>query len=402
MSRLSSCGAFLPFTNRFFGLSFGLALGLTLSMILSMTSAPMWAQGSPKSAVGARIQHVAVHGSGARTEVEIETSGATVTPATQVITGPDRIIVDFPGALPSEELRALVLKENSGALKGVRAGLFANKPPVTRVVLDLAEPQSFHIVTTQASASRSEIVVKLGAAEAGSSTQASASQTSTPQSATSQTSTLQGSVGERLAAERAAKQRPVEATRAKSSSEKPNVAQANAAKPKMTVVTALRPDSPNVTIVRTPRLQNALLAAGTKTAGTTVAPTRMSAPVATSSPAIAPTANSPAASVPVASAAALPPAEALATVTFSNGLLSIHAQKSTLAQVLFEVQQKTQAEIAIPAGAEQEQVISDLGPAPAREVLAQLLNGSPYNFIFVGNENNLQRVILTRRDPNEF
>ena len=90
------------------------------------------------------------------------------------------------------------------------------------------------------------------------------------------------------------------------------------------------------------------------------------------------------------------------TVTLQNGMLRIHAEKATLAEVLFEVQRQTQAEIAIPAGAEQEQVIADLGPAPARDVLAALLNGSPYNFIFVGNELSLERVILTRRDPNIF
>jgi len=90
------------------------------------------------------------------------------------------------------------------------------------------------------------------------------------------------------------------------------------------------------------------------------------------------------------------------TVTFENGMLRIRAEKATLAQVLFEVQRQTQAEIAIPAGAEQEEVVADLGPAPARDVLASLLNGSPYNFIFVGNELSLERVILTRRDSNIF
>ena len=90
------------------------------------------------------------------------------------------------------------------------------------------------------------------------------------------------------------------------------------------------------------------------------------------------------------------------TVTFENGMLRIHAEKATLAQVLFEVQRQTHAEIAIPAGAEQEQVVADLGPAPARDVLAALLNGSAYNFIFVGEELTLERVILTRRDPSIF
>jgi hypothetical protein len=90
------------------------------------------------------------------------------------------------------------------------------------------------------------------------------------------------------------------------------------------------------------------------------------------------------------------------TVSFVNGLLSIHAEKATLAQVLFEVQRQTRADIAIPAGAEQEEVAADLGPAPARDVLAALLNGSHYNFIFVGNELSLEQVILTRQESNPF
>jgi hypothetical protein len=97
-----------------------------------------------------------------------------------------------------------------------------------------------------------------------------------------------------------------------------------------------------------------------------------------------------------------PPPKLPLTVSFQNGMLRIHAEKATLAQVLFEVQRQTQAEIAIPAGAEQEQVAADLGPAPARDVLASLLNGSTYNFIFVGNELSLERVILSRRDPSSF
>ena len=64
--------------------------------------------------------------------------------------------------------------------------------------------------------------------------------------------------------------------------------------------------------------------------------------------------------------------------------------------------QRTQAELAIPAGAVQEQVAVDLGPAPARDVLCALLNGSPYNFVFVGDELALERVVLTRRDPSIF
>src|SRR5882757_4040120 len=87
-----------------------------------------------------RVQHIAVLGSGSAIEVEIQASG-TVVPQSQMITGPDRIIVDFPGALPAADLRTV--KVNRGALRTIRAGLFSTNPPVTRVVFDLAEPQSY-------------------------------------------------------------------------------------------------------------------------------------------------------------------------------------------------------------------------------------------------------------------
>src|ERR1700675_570518 len=127
---------------------------LTVAVLLS---APISAQTSAPAS--ARVEHVVVRGTGAAMEVEIQTSGALVAPDTQTITGPDRIVVDFPGALPAAELRAL--KVNLGALKGVRSGLFFSNPPITRIVLDLVEPQSYQISTTQISKSQNAIVVKL-------------------------------------------------------------------------------------------------------------------------------------------------------------------------------------------------------------------------------------------------
>src|SRR5271157_4099647 len=132
---------------------FGALLGIAVSLC-----APAISQTGATN--GARVQHVLVRGSGAAMEVEIQTSGAPVAPDTQAITGPDRIVVDFPGALPAAELRAL--KVNRGALKGIRAGLFFSNPPITRIVLDLAEPQSYQISTTQ-----NAVVVKLGPVKLG-------------------------------------------------------------------------------------------------------------------------------------------------------------------------------------------------------------------------------------------
>jgi hypothetical protein len=255
-------------------------------------------------------------------EVEIQTSGVPVAPDTQAITGPDRIVVDFPGALPAAELRAL--KVNLGALKGVRSGLFFSNPPITRIVLDLVEPQSYQISTTQISTTQNAIIVKLSPVKLG--------------------------------------------------------------QVKLSPATAAGAKVSNVSAASVPRLQNASLAAGTNVAITRVATAAVS--------------NMPPPR-PAVSQAPAPP-KPLVNVTFVNGMLRIRTERATLAQVLFEVQRQTQAEIAIPAGAEQEEVAADLGPAPARDVLGSLLNGSLYNFVFVGDELSLERVILTRRDASTF
>jgi hypothetical protein len=88
------------------------------------------------------------------------------------------------------------------------------------------------------------------------------------------------------------------------------------------------------------------------------------------------------------------------TVQFANGQMSIHASNATLSEVLFQIQKGTGAEIAIPAGSEQERVAADFGPGTPSEVMAQLLNGTDLNFVVVGspsNPNQLRSVILSRK-----
>ena len=239
---------------------------LRLTLLLMAIAIMSIAQGPP------RVQRVIVHGTESAIEVEIQASAAIV-PQSQAITGPDRIVVDFPGALPAAELRAMNV--NRGVLKSIRAGLFSSNPPVTRVVLDLSEPQVYQIFSV-----RNLVMLKVGAAKAG-----------------------------------------------------------------------------------VPAGNDATL--------------------------------TPAASENVPAA----PSKAPVEVTFQDGLLKIHTERATLAQVLFEVQRQSGVEIAIPAGAEGEEIAVELGPAPAREVLAALLNGSRYNFIFVGNNRGrtLQKAILSVR-----
>src|SRR5208282_5866232 len=144
------CSERAPMPRLFY---FGALLGIVV-----MLCAPVCGQNVAPN--GARVQRVVVRGTGDAMEVEIQTSGAPVAPDTQALARPDRIVVDFPGALPAADLRAL--KVNRGALKGVRAGLFFDNPPITRVVLDLAEAQSYQISSTQ-----NAVVIKLGSVAAG-------------------------------------------------------------------------------------------------------------------------------------------------------------------------------------------------------------------------------------------
>lgn len=75
-------------------------------------------------------------------EIEVEASEGIV-PQTQVLTGPDRLVVDFPNAIPSTQLHSQSV--DRGGVKDVRVGLFQHKPPVTRIVLDLKTAQSYEV-----------------------------------------------------------------------------------------------------------------------------------------------------------------------------------------------------------------------------------------------------------------
>jgi hypothetical protein len=92
-------------------------------------------------------------------------------------------------------------------------------------------------------------------------------------------------------------------------------------------------------------------------------------------------------------------------VSYRDGLLGIHANRATLSEVLYAIQQRTGADISIPAGAEQERVVADIAPSPAAEALARLLNGSRFNFLILNSANDprqLDRVILSARAEGVF
>lgn len=86
------------------------------------------------------------------------------------------------------------------------------------------------------------------------------------------------------------------------------------------------------------------------------------------------------------------------TVTFQNGELTIVSPNSTLGDILRAVRKQTGAEIEIPEA--QERVVTQLGPGPARAIVAELLNGSRFNYVLLGSPqdaNVLTRVVLVAK-----
>lgn len=97
--------------------------------------------------------------------------------------------------------------------------------------------------------------------------------------------------------------------------------------------------------------------------------------------------------IPLDSIAAVAP-----QVSFQNDQLTIVAPNSTLADILRAVKKLTGAEIDIPSAPER--VVTHLGPGPARLVMAELLNGSRFNYVLLGSasdENGLSRVVLVAK-----
>lgn len=224
--------------------------------------------------------------------LKIHTS-VPLTPEIQVISSPERLIIDLPNSLPGRTLRGFAV--NRGEVRSVRTGLYSQSPPITRIVVDLNTPQWYRIVPDA-----SGFLISLGGQTQGA-------------------ADAQSTVG-------------WVSTRSAASVSKLRAAPA---------------------IMRT-----------------------------SSNPVRAPLING-------------------ASVRFDNGALSIHATNATLSEVLFQIQKVTGAEIAIPAGTEQQKVAGDFGPGTASEVLSELLNGSGLNFVVVGsdaNANLLRSVILSVKD----
>ncbi len=87
-------------------------------------------------------------------------------------------------------------------------------------------------------------------------------------------------------------------------------------------------------------------------------------------------------------------------VTCRGNEITISADNSALSDILAHVKGCTGARIEIPEGAARVRSFEELGPGPVREVLDELLSGTPYNYVIQSSEANplkVETVLLSMR-----
>jgi len=102
--------------------------------------------------------------------------------------------------------------------------------------------------------------------------------------------------------------------------------------------------------------------------------------------------------VPLDAIAPVPP-----QVNYQSGELTIIAPNSTLGDILRAVRKQTGAEIEIPEA--RERVVTHLGPGLPRDVMAELLNGSRFNYVLLGSPQDpgaLTRVVLVAKTGSDI
>ena len=86
-----------------------------------------------------------------------------------------------------------------------------------------------------------------------------------------------------------------------------------------------------------------------------------------------------------------------ATVTFSQGLLTISANNSSLNEILRDISRQTG--MTITGGVAEERVFGNYGPAALGAILTSLLDGTRSNMLFIREQNgHPSQLILTARN----
>jgi len=90
-----------------------------------------------------------------------------------------------------------------------------------------------------------------------------------------------------------------------------------------------------------------------------------------------------------------------AAVSWNRDELRIDAANSSLQQILTDVATATGS--TVEGVSKDERIFGSFGPAPARDVLAQLLQGSGYNILMVGDQGQgvPRQIILSTRNTNK-
>ena len=95
------------------------------------------------------------------------------------------------------------------------------------------------------------------------------------------------------------------------------------------------------------------------------------------------------------------PAPPVPHVTYKDGQLTITAENVPLSEILREVSRATGATLEVPPGSAREPVFANIGPGSVRDVLVKLLNGTKFNYVMTGAQDNssgLQKLVLTPAD----
>lgn len=95
----------------------------------------------------------------------------------------------------------------------------------------------------------------------------------------------------------------------------------------------------------------------------------------------------------------VPPVASQPVVTYMNGKLTVEARNASLAEVLRAISARTGAVIDFPAGSAANRIYLREGPGTIRQVLANVLNGSGFNYVIVGSPDSpdkLTRVVLAK------
>jgi len=102
---------------------------------------------------------------------------------------------------------------------------------------------------------------------------------------------------------------------------------------------------------------------------------------------------------PVQSLNASPSAQKKLRVELQNGLLRIDAENVTFLETMKAVSVRTGAEVQFPVGALRDNIFVHLGPGKPRDVIDQLLKGSPFDYLVLSSDSQpdeITRVILTK------